>query len=200
MIKENTSAFSLDIPKIMVSFTFHFYNQHMKHPFEQFNYCPQCGASHFEINDEKSKRCPLCGFVYYFNPAAATVAFILNERNDLLVCQRAKNPAKGTLDLPGGFSDLYENAEEGVAREVLEETGLTVTDCEYCFSIPNRYLYSGFTVHTLDLFFRCRVKDLQPLQAMDDAAEVYFVPPSEINPEDFGLESVRVGVKRFLKI
>lgn len=172
----------------------------MIHPFEQFRYCPECGSDQFVVNNEKSKKCQHCGFVYYFNPSAATVAFILNERQELLVCRRAKNPAKGTLDLPGGFIDQYETAEEGVTREVLEETGLTLTHCEYAFSIPNRYLYSGFTVHTLDLFFYCRVDNIQSLQAMDDAAEVRFIPLSKINPEEFGLESIRLGVKRFLKI
>lgn len=93
----------------------------MTHPLSQFLYCPQCGSAHFEINDEKSKKCAQCGFVYYFNSAAATVAFILNEKEELLVCRRAKEPAKGTLDLPGGFIDMHETAEEGVAREVKEE-------------------------------------------------------------------------------
>lgn len=98
----------------------------MEHPLAQFLYCPECGSSHFEINNEKSKKCADCGFVYYFNPSAATVALILNEKNELLVCKRAKEPAKGTLDLPGGFIDMNETGEEGVAREVLEETGLKV--------------------------------------------------------------------------
>ena len=94
----------------------------MEHPLAQFLYCPECGSSHFEVNNEKSKKCADCGFVYYFNPSAATVALILNEKNELLVCRRAKEPAKGTLDLPGGFIDMNETGEEGVAREVLEET------------------------------------------------------------------------------
>lgn len=98
----------------------------MKHPLAQFLYCPECGSPHFEVNNEKSKKCTDCGFVYYFNPSAATVALILNEKNELLVCRRAKEPAKGTLDLPGGFIDMNETGEEGVAREVLEETGLKV--------------------------------------------------------------------------
>ena len=92
------------------------------HPFDTFHYCPKCGGK-FEEHNEKSYRCEQCGFVYYFNPSAATVAVIVNERDELLVCRRAKEPAKGTLDLPGGFCDMYETAEEGVAREVREETG-----------------------------------------------------------------------------
>ena len=89
----------------------------MKHPLDLFQYCPECGSSHFEINNEKSKKCTNCGFVYYFNPSAATVALIQNDQNELLVCRRAKEPAKGTLDLPGGFIDMNETGEEGVARE-----------------------------------------------------------------------------------
>ena len=78
------------------------------HPLELFKYCPKCGSPHFEVNNEKSKRCADCGFVYYFNSSAATVAFILNDKNELLVCRRGKEPAKGTLDLSGGFIDMHE--------------------------------------------------------------------------------------------
>ena len=35
----------------------------MEHPFSQFKYCPKCGSVHFEINNEKSKRCANCEFV-----------------------------------------------------------------------------------------------------------------------------------------
>ena len=80
---------------------------------------------------------------------------LLNGRNELLVCRRAKEPAKGTLDLPGGFIDMNETGEEGVSREVWEETGLKVEKATYQFSLPNIYIYSGFPVHTLDMFFLC---------------------------------------------
>ena len=107
------------------------------HPLHLFKYCPECGSAHFEINNEKSKHCADCGFTYYFNPSAATVAFILNHKNELLVCRRGKEPAKGTLDLPGGFIDMAETGEQGVTREVFEETGLTVTETHYLLSLPN---------------------------------------------------------------
>lgn len=169
------------------------------HPLELFKYCPKCGSSHFVINNEKSKRCENCGFVYYFNPSAATVAIILNEKNELLVCRRAKNPAKGKLDLPGGFIDMYETGEEGVKREVTEETGLRVDRTEYMFSLPNTYLYSEFLVHTLDIFYLCKVNDTHSINAMDDVADTFWMSLDEINPEDFGLDSIREGVKRFIK-
>lgn len=169
------------------------------HPLSLFKYCPKCGSNHFTENNEKSKRCADCGFVYYFNPSAATVAFILNGKGELLVCRRGKEPAKGTLDLSGGFLDLYETGEQGVAREVLEETGLEVTETTYLFSIPNTYEYSGFLVHTLDQFFLCRIKDDSCIKAMDDVSESFWIPLDQINPDDFGLDSIREGIKLFLK-
>ncbi len=140
-----------------------------------------------------------CGFVYYFNPSSATVAFILNEKKELLVCERAKDPAKGSLDLPGGFVDIHETTEEAIIREVLEETGLAVQKATYLFSIPNIYIYSGFPVHTLDAFLLCKVEDTSHLKAMDDVAASFFVPLNEIKPEKFGLESIRKGLITFLE-
>ncbi|MDD3036945.1 NUDIX domain-containing protein [Bacteroides sp.] len=172
----------------------------MKHPLSQFLYCPECGSSHFDIHNEKSKKCATCGFVYYFNPSSATVALILNDKNELLVCRRAKEPAKGTLDLPGGFIDMNETGEEGVAREVMEETGLKVKETAYLFSLPNIYIYSGFPVHTLDMFFRCTVENTEHISAMDDVSDSFFIPLPEINPEEFGLNSIRQGLKKFLSI
>lgn len=169
------------------------------HPLELFKFCPKCGSPCFEVNNEKSKRCADCGFVYYFNSSAATVAFILNEKDELLVCRRAKDPMKGTLDLPGGFIDMFETGEEGVAREVLEETGLEVMKADYLFSLPNTYLYSGFLVHTLDQFFRCIVRNTNHVKAMDDVADSFWLSIDKINPNEFGLTSVREGVRRFLR-
>lgn len=170
----------------------------MKHPLEQFLYCPKCGSNKFTIHNEKAKKCHTCGFVYYFNSSAATVALIVNNNNELLVCRRAKEPAKGTLDLPGGFIDMEETGEEGVSREVFEETGLVVKEAIYQFSLPNLYMYSGFQVHTLDMFFLCKVEDTSQMKAMDDVAESFFLPLNEIHIEEFGLGSIRKGLQRFL--
>ncbi len=169
----------------------------MKHPLAQFLYCPECGSPHFEVNNEKSKKCTDCGFVYYFNPSSATVALILNEKKELLVCRRAKEPAKGTLDLPGGFIDMHESAEDAVAREVKEETGLDITNCRYLFSLPNIYPYCGFEVHTVDMFFECLAETFDKAQAEDDAAEIIILPSEQLEPADFGLQSIKRAISLY---
>lgn len=168
------------------------------HPLDKFKYCPVCGSNQFEVNDFKSKHCLKCGFTYYANPSSATASFIRNSRGELLVAVRGKEPAKGTLDLPGGFVDMYETAEEGVVREIKEETGLDVAAPRYLFSISNRYLYSGFVVHTLDMFFEVFVDDDVHPKADDDAAVLQWMAMDKINPADFGLQSISQAVSRYL--
>ena len=163
-----------------------------------FRFCPICGSPSFVENNIKSMRCLDCGFVYYVNPSAAVAAFVRNERGDLLVCIRGKEPAKGTYDLPGGFVDYRESASDAVRRELEEELGVPVTDDKYLFSIPNRYEYSGIVIPTLDLFFECRLADNSAIIASDDVADCLFIPVSELNPADFGLESIQAAIERFL--
>ncbi|EFA45157.1 hydrolase, NUDIX family [Hallella bergensis DSM 17361] len=168
------------------------------HPLEKFKYCPVCGSRHFEVNDDKSKKCDNCGFEYYLNPSAANVALILNEKNELLVLTRKIDPGKGTLDLPGGFANIGETAEQGVIREVKEETTLEVSRVEYLFSFPNVYQYGGFEVKTLDSFFLCHVSDTSHVEAHDDAAEYHWIALEDIHTELFGLRSIRHGLTEFI--
>jgi 8-oxo-dGTP pyrophosphatase MutT (NUDIX family) len=165
------------------------------HPLQSFRFCPVCGSEHFIENNFKSKKCESCGFVYYFNSSAATAIFITNKAGELLVVRRAKEPAKGSFDLPGGFIDLYETAEEAIIREVKEETGLLISTPEYLFSLPNIYPYSGFDVHTVDMFFQSSVDSFSGLQADDDAEALFFLEKNKINPEEFGLDSIRKAIE-----
>ncbi|MDU1905069.1 MAG: NUDIX domain-containing protein [Dysgonomonas sp.] len=170
--------------------------QKKEHPLHLFKFCPICGSSQFIVNNFKSKRCESCGFIYYFNPSSATVAVIINDKREILVATRANEPAKGTLDLPGGFIDLNESAEEAITREVKEETGLSIKELKYLFSIPNLYMYSGFEVETTDLFFLCKVDHRQKIEAHDDVEQLQFIPIDELDPSLFGLKSIKEGIEK----
>lgn len=170
-----------------------------KHPLSSFLYCPRCGSDSFLENNEKSKKCAACGFTYYYNASAAVVAVIVNDKGEMLIARRAKEPAKGTLDLPGGFVDMHESAEEALRREIMEETSLTVVKEQFLFSIPNMYRYSDFDVQTVDLFFKCEVNDYSGLKAADDVMQLEFIALDSLNPAAFGLTSIRKGVERLMQ-
>lgn len=172
----------------------------MAHVLDKFRYCPCCGAQKFTISSVKSKRCEVCGFEYFLNPSAAVAAFITNKKGELLVTVRRNAPAQGTLDLPGGFSDLYETSEEGLRREVKEETRLSVEGLQFLFSLPNQYEYSGMIIHTLDMFYACSAIDESQLTAGDDAATCQWMPLAQLHPAQFGLTSIRKAVERWLKM
>ena len=159
------------------------------HPLEKFEYCPRCGSHHFVENGARSRKCENCGFEYFMNPSAANVAIIRNSKGEILITLRKQEPAKGTLDLP----------EEGVVREVMEETNLKVTAARYLFSLPNVYRYSGIELPTLDMFYECDVEDESVLAANDDAAECMWIMPEDIHTEQFGLRSVRWGLVKYLE-
>ena len=134
----------------------------------------------------------------YANPASAVGVFLLNTAGELLVCVRAKEPCKGTLDLPGGFVDEYETAEQTVRRELQEELGIQVDDAVYRFSLPNEYTYSGWTLPTLDMFYVARLPEGVVPVPSDDVSACYFLSPDRIDVGLFGLSSMKVAVSKFL--
>lgn len=142
--------------------------------------------------------CPQCGLTYYANVASAVACVIIDRSGCLLSVRRALDPARGTLDLPGGFVDPLETVEEAVARELKEETGLEALSMRYLMSLPNVYPYSGITVYTSDLFFLVEVENLEDAVAQDDAAEIVILPLAECRAEDYGLPSIRAAMSRFI--
>ena len=138
----------------------------------------------------------------FVKPAVGAIITKQTDNNEFILVQnRKKNSTDGTdglLEIPAGKIREYENIFDALRREVWEETGLKVEKATYQFSLPNIYIYSGFPVHTLDMFFLCTVKDMSHFSAMDDVADSFFLPLSDIRPEDFGLDSIRRGLVQFL--
>ena len=164
-----------------------------------YRYCPLCGSGRFDVSSERSRRCTDCGFELFQNASAAVAAFIVNDKGELLVCRRAKEPARGTLDLPGGFVDPDETLEQALQRELTEELGCAPATVSYLFSLPNRYAWGDVVVPTTDCFFRCTLHKEASPKAHDDVEAIRWMPLSDVHPADFGLRSIARAVERFLR-
>ena len=169
----------------------------MNHPLKAFEFCPRCGSKHFEINGERSRHCSDCNLTYYANASASTAAIISNSKDEVLLTTRAFNPAKGMLDLPGGFVDMNETAEEAIIREIKEELNINIQNPQYLFSLPNEYEFSGITVHTLDLFFKVEIDDNTIISTADDVASAQFFDLKHVNIESIGLKSIKTAIEKF---
>ena len=161
------------------------------YPRRIFRFCPRCGSSSFEFREDFSFLCFECDFHYYINPAPAVVALITDSDGRLLFTRRAHEPAAGKLDLPGGFIDVMETAEEALAREIREELGCELTGFRYISSWPNRYLFSGLVYFTMDMVFECTISDTSSITPSDDVIAYEFIAAGDIKPEMIGLESIR---------
>lgn len=60
-------------------------------------------------------------------PRFACLAVILNDRKEILLAHRARNPFLGAWDLPGGHLYVDETLEECLKREIKEELGVGST-------------------------------------------------------------------------
>ena len=163
----------------------------MAYPKDFFRFCPRCGSGDFIPQGSKSFLCSACGFNYYINSAAAVVALIFNGQGEILLTERGVEPNKGSMDLPGGFVDPGERVEEALIREIREELNLEITDFSFLVSFPNEYLFSGLTVHTTDVTFICKVKDLSAICVADDVAAYRFEKIENIDFSVVFSQSVR---------
>jgi 8-oxo-dGTP diphosphatase len=62
---------------------------------------------------------------YPERPLVGVGGVVIDDGRVLLI-RRASEPLRGEWSIPGGMLELGETLEEGVARELLEETGLQV--------------------------------------------------------------------------
>lgn len=118
-------------------------------------FCGVCGAP-TKWDTEISKRCTACQREYWPSPAPAIIVRITRKYTDPLTAQaqeevllvRAKDFKGDYYGLVAGFVETGENLEACVRREVLEETGLSITNLKYFGSQAWPYpfgLMLGFT-------------------------------------------------------
>lgn len=116
-------------------------------------------------------------FTYDFPRPALTVDVVLLTREatpSLLLIQRAKEPFAGQWALPGGFVEIGETLGAAARRELLEETGVEVTDLEpLCTAGDPGRDPRGWTVSVVYLA-RVNVGEVDPAAADDARAVGWF--------------------------
>jgi len=167
-------------------------------PENVFRFCPLCSSEQFHFRQDNSFLCRDCGFEFFINASAAVAALIEDSRGRLLLTRRAREPMKGKLDLPGGFVDIGESAEQALERELKEELNLVVEEKTFFVSQPNTYLYGGLTYFTLDLAYICKVSSFKAMEVDEEIDSFEFVPPDIIDFDEIGLTSIRKIVSLYL--
>ena len=96
-------------------------------------YCGRCAGRLEPGKKERTLVCPSCGNVIYprINPAVIVGV----TKGEQLLITRYREGYKHNA-LVAGFTEIGETLEETVAREVMEETGVTVKNIRYYKSQP----------------------------------------------------------------
>ena len=126
----------------------------------------------------------------YPHPAVTTdcVVFGLDGKQlNVLLIERGNEPYKGCWAFPGGFMNIDETAEQGAARELMEETGL---------ELSNLKQFGTFTAVDRDPRERVitiayyALIDITDVKGGDDAAKAQWFPLDKIPPLAFDHELI----------
>lgn len=115
-------------------------------------HCGGCGHALVLCKSGYCARCAQCGLEHYPRTDPAVIVAV-SDGSRLLLGRQASWPAKRWSVL-AGFVEPGESLEQAVAREVMEEAGVPVLECEYAASQPWPFpaaLMVGFHAQALPL-------------------------------------------------
>ena len=105
------------------------------------------------------------------------VSILLHHRGRLLLVRRGREPLAGFWSLPGGRVEFGERLADAVARELLEETGVTAANLKP-IDFAEVIDAGGAAGHFVLVVFQGDFRSGTPI-AGDDAAEARWVEPTE---------------------
>lgn len=122
-----------------------------------------------------------------YPPVFVTVDAVVFCNNHVLVIERAKSPGLGLLALAGGFIEQGETIEQGIIRELIEETKINVPIGKLknslievvVYDAPNRSL-RGRTITHAGLIVLNGEKSLPMVKGADDAASAKWIPVDKV--------------------
>jgi 8-oxo-dGTP diphosphatase len=110
------------------------------------------------------------------------VGAVIFRGDEVLLVRRGQEPQKGALSLPGGLVEVGESLTAALHREVLEETGLTVTILGLTAVLERIYRdpEGGIPYHYILVDFACDYAGGELAPASDITAAC-FVALSELD-------------------
>lgn len=107
-------------------------------------------------------------------------AIVADGQGRLLMIKRGHEPGAGLWSIPGGRIEPGETDAEAVAREMIEETGLTVE----VGRLIGRVQRPGLNGAVIDIRDYAATVTGGTLRAGDDAADARWVAPGELESLD----------------
>lgn len=138
-------------------------------------FCPRCGARLVEaIRSGRSRPvCPDCDWIHFRNPGVGVAVLLRDETGRVLLVRRGPGVTRaGAWCIPCGYLEYGEEAREGAARELREETGLEAEIGPPVFVRTNFHDPAKVTV---GIWFEGTVTGGEPSPG-DDAVEVGWFP------------------------
>ncbi len=102
---------------------------------ETFTHCPRCGAPTEPISSGHARKCPVDGSEHFPRVDPAMIVLVTDPDDRCLLARNALWPER-RVSILAGFVEAGESAEQAVAREVHEETGVVVGAVRYLGSQP----------------------------------------------------------------
>lgn len=108
---------------------------------------------------------------------------ILDDTGERMVLvKKSRGPYEGLFDLPGGAPEFFEQLEQTLSREVLEETGLKVDEALQCACLLNIVIWDDSHVRHTGIIYECRASgELKTDGDEHDAAGAVWMSVSDID-------------------
>ncbi|XP_050690881.1 NAD(P)H pyrophosphatase NUDT13, mitochondrial-like [Eriocheir sinensis] len=97
-------------------------------------FCGKCGTATNRSASGYSRRCTSCSQTHYPSSAPVGIVLVTDPEHQHIVLVRQPRHPQGMYSCIAGFSDVGENLEETVRREVAEEVGIEVAVVRYIAS------------------------------------------------------------------
>ena len=121
----------------------------------------------------------------------STTDAVVIQSGHILLVKRGAMPGKGMWALPGGYLNPKETLEQGMLRELREETRLKVPEPVLRGSIQARETFDdphrsprGRTITTAFLIHLKPARELPKVKGGDDAAHAQWVPIADLKCEE----------------